>query len=47
MEGLRHEGFIAQPICQGRGDLDDDAVYKEKEKGKQERRKPKAPLLWN
>ena len=34
VEGVRHEGFIAQLICQVRGDLDDDAAYKEKEKEK-------------
>ncbi len=31
---VEREGFIAQRICQGKGDLDDDddAAYKEKEK---------------
>lgn len=36
VEGVRREGFIAQLICKVRGDLDDDAAYKEKKKKKEE-----------
>ena len=37
VEGARHEGFIARPICQVEEDLGDDAAYRGEKKKRKEK----------